>query len=144
MANARVDATLSLQLISILGTNQASLLSRRRRLWKSAVSEPKRDEMSNLEPWVEVALAADYDQASKIVFKPEAIAANLIKSPSDTIPLLKVAESRCETALFDIWIELFVAIVKATRLGSSKPTSPTTEKAPTITVADRSQLSAPN
>ena len=107
LSQARVDATLALALVSIF-SSQASPLSRRRRFWKQAITEPKRAE-GPIEPWVQVALGADYDEACNAAF---AVNGDLV-SPSDTIPLLKVAEYRCTLALQQIWIELFTALVSA-------------------------------
>lgn len=108
--------------MSIFG-GRASPLSRRRRLWKSATSEPKRDADLDvaeppLEDWVAVALAATFEEAAAVtttVGNPSS--STTMPSPSDSLPLLRVAETRCEQALVRVWYALFTSIARSTALG---------------------------
>jgi hypothetical protein len=105
LSRARINATLSLCLVSIFSA-QASPLSRRRRLWNIAVAEPKKEDDS-LEPWVQAALGEEYDDACQSAFSTW----GGIASPSDSLPLLRVSEVACTRALLKDWFQLFNMLV---------------------------------
>jgi len=145
--SARVQATLSLHFVSIFG-GRASPLSRRRRLWKAATAEPKKDADLDvaeppLEDWVAVALAASFEEASAAL-TPVVPVSGMMPSPSDSLPLLRVAETRCEHALIRVWYALFTSISRATALGDDgdeliDPSSAAALKAAVMGQADLKQ-----
>lgn len=108
LAQARIEATLALSLVSIFSVH-ASPYSRRRRFWKQATTLPDGPEASTLEPWVEVALGADYEEACSAAYQTKRIQA--APSPSDFNPLLRIAEHRCIEALGSIWSQLFITLI---------------------------------
>lgn len=75
---------------------------------------PAKDRSSGApgEAWVGEALSANFAEACNILGKE--LVLDGASAPSDTLPLLRIAEVRCEIALVELWSRMFVATIKRT------------------------------
>lgn len=118
LAAPRIEATLSLALVSIF-SSQASKLSRRRRFWQQATAPPADEKAAaSLDPWLQVALCAEYEEACTAAFEHNSY--STVASPSDYCPLLRVAEHRCIKQLTNIWARMFVGAIQRANSGDFK------------------------
>lgn len=108
LSQARIEATLSLLLVSIFGA-QSTPLSRRRRFWSQATTLREGQSDIKLDPWLEVALATDYDEACHAAFESDKFFP--FASSSDFSPLRRIAEHRCIMALALVWNQLFISVI---------------------------------
>ena len=68
-----------------------------------------------LDPWTDIALSTSFDRVKSILaFLAIEKSSQDISERSDTLPLLRVSESRCEAALRETWAKIFVAVVQTT------------------------------
>lgn len=65
-----------------------------------------------MEPWVEIAISTDFEQVREVLASSREHSS--IASPSDTVPLLRISEVRCEAALREAWAKIFAAVVQTT------------------------------
>lgn len=109
-----VDALLAVHLATLGQPLSASAL------WtKASKADVKRADL-NLSSWVEVALGADFSQVRAILQARKHVGD--APQPSDTVPLLKVSEARCQAALREVWAKLFVAMVDVTAAAGRRDT----------------------
>ena len=57
-------------------------------------------------------MSTEFEKARSIV--AAAKGADDRASPSDTVPLLRISEARCEAALRETWAKIFVAVIQTT------------------------------
>ncbi|KAK4701234.1 hypothetical protein P7C70_g5001, partial [Phenoliferia sp. Uapishka_3] len=81
-------------------------------LWNKAANVDRKKTDSALDSWVEIAISTDFEQARSILATPKG--RGEASTPSDTIPLLRISEARCEAALRETWAKIFVAVVQTT------------------------------
>ncbi|SCZ89610.1 BZ3500_MvSof-1268-A1-R1_Chr9g10482 [Microbotryum saponariae] len=128
---ASVNAILSVHLLSLGEPLSAHAL------FNKAVRHMERSRKkmdARLHPWAEIALATDWSQFRQIVrdASNETVDGSARRStPSDTSPLLQVAEARCSAALLEAWAKIFVGVVATTC-----PPPPSASRAPVERFAD--------
>ncbi|SCV69800.1 BQ2448_1194 [Microbotryum intermedium] len=128
---ASVNAILSVHLLSLGEPLSAHAL------FNKAVRHMERSRKktdARLHPWAEIALATDWSQFRQIVrdASNETVGGPARRSaPSDTAPLLQVAEARCSAALLEAWAKIFVGVVATTC-----PPPPSASRAPVERFAD--------
>ncbi|SGY13976.1 BQ5605_C010g06014 [Microbotryum silenes-dioicae] len=128
---ASVNANLSVHLLSLGEPLSAHAL------FNKAVRHMERSRKkmdARLHPWAEIALATDWSQFRQIVrdASNETVDGSARRStPSDTSPLLQVAEARCSAALLETWAKIFVGVVATTC-----PPPPSASRAPVERFAD--------
>ncbi|GAA5940058.1 hypothetical protein JCM1841_005350 [Sporobolomyces salmonicolor] len=93
-------------------------------LWTHMLSQRKKADSASAsasssnaaDSFIDLALSADFDSVRLILFPSPrpAKAETDPASPSDTVPLLLIAESTCLEALLDVWTQLFTAVVGTT------------------------------
>lgn len=81
-------------------------------LWDQAASADRKRTDVVLDHHVEIAISTDFDRVKAILAVPRASHAH--SERSDTLPLLRVSEARCEAALRETWAKIFVAVVQTT------------------------------
>ncbi|GAA5972504.1 hypothetical protein JCM11641_001874 [Rhodosporidiobolus odoratus] len=91
-------------------------------LWKRMLASHKKSEPTSpvTESFVDLALALDFTTVTTLLGPSTRSqkALDAPASPSDTVPLLVLAEATCEDALQDVWEKLFVGVASSTT-GSS-------------------------
>lgn len=81
-------------------------------MWQRAARLDQKKEELPLQPWVAIALSNSFDRALEILETPRS--ERDWATPSDTLPLLRIAEEQCEGALREAWVKIFVAVVQTT------------------------------
>lgn len=81
-------------------------------LWNQAATADRKKLDAPLDSWVEIAISTDFERVRSILSIPKT---NMDPaSPSDTVPLMRISEVRCEAALRETWAHLFTAVVQTT------------------------------
>ena len=101
-----VNALLALQL-SNLGQSHSA-----HQLWDAATNGSRKKTDTLLDPSTEIALSTNFDRVKAILAVEKS--SKEVSERSDTLPLLRVSESRCEAALRETWAKIFVAVVQTT------------------------------
>lgn len=91
-------------------------------LWNKAARANRKKSDVPLDPWVDIAISTDFEQVRSILSHSHKEHGDR-PSPSDTVPLLRISEARCEAALRESWAQIFVAVV-ATTCPPGAPRSP--------------------
>ncbi|KAI5476956.1 HLH transcription factor [Pseudohyphozyma bogoriensis] len=79
-------------------------------LWNQASKSRKKSD-AVLDPWTEIAISTSFEEVRTILKGKKAPEG--VPEPSDTVPLLRISEARCEAALRETWARLFVAVVQS-------------------------------
>ncbi|GAA5847097.1 hypothetical protein JCM9279_002690 [Rhodotorula babjevae] len=122
--HSAVDALLAIHLLSLGHARWAEARWQRMAARRKKVDAPEGDS------FVDLALASEW----ATVAGPLAPESRMLKkagdvsAPSDTVPLLVVAEDACEDAMKDAWSSIFVAVAGSTA-SSSSSSSPSAEAA---------------
>ncbi|GAA5865587.1 hypothetical protein JCM3774_002059 [Rhodotorula dairenensis] len=104
-----VDALISMHLLSLGHAGGAEAT------WSRMVARRKKSDATG-DSFVNVAVAADFDDVRERMSPTTRVRKSFDESadPSDTVPLLYMAEAACEAALEDVWANTFIAVVTAT------------------------------
>ncbi|GAA5858700.1 hypothetical protein JCM5353_003260 [Sporobolomyces roseus] len=118
-----VTALLSTQLLNLGHSRLAETT------WNSISSLRKKIDTStsSTEQFIELALDADFATV-KVVLDSHLRDDEDLAAPSDTVPLLLVAESTCSDALEDVWTRIFTTVVDTTCPPSLAGAVPSSEK----------------
>lgn len=81
-------------------------------LWNAAVNADRKKIDIALDPWAEIALSTSFSRVKTILAQTRAPLE--ASERSDTLPLLRISESRCEAALRETWAKIFVAVAQMT------------------------------
>lgn len=103
-------------------------------LWNKAAKVDRKKSDVPLDPWVEIAISTDFEEARSILAATKEC--NERPAPSDTVPLLRISEARCEAALRETWAKIFVAVVQTT----CPPTGPISSVASFSEIVDQPLL----
>ncbi|KAL8292625.1 hypothetical protein RQP46_001237 [Phenoliferia psychrophenolica] len=126
-----VNAILAMHLVSLGQPLSAHAL------WNKAAKvddgQRKKSDVA-LDPWVEIAISTDFEEARSILAATKEC--NDRPAPSDTVPLLRISEARCEAALRETWAKIFVAVVQTT----CPPASPISPLSSFSTIVDQPLL----
>jgi hypothetical protein len=104
-----VDALISMHLLSLGHAGGAEAT------WSRMVARRKKSDATG-DSFVNVAVAADFEDVKERLSPATRVRKSFDEpaSPSDTVPLLYMAEAACEAALEDVWANIFIAVITAT------------------------------
>ncbi|GAA5902871.1 hypothetical protein JCM5296_006319 [Sporobolomyces johnsonii] len=117
-ARPAVTALLAMHLLSLDHPRWAEslwtrMLSQRKKLDSDSSSASSSNAADS---FIDLALSADFERV-RLLLSPSSRPSKAetdAASPSDTVPLLLIAESTCLEALLDVWTQLFIAVVGTT------------------------------
>lgn len=93
--------------------------------WSRMVARRKKSDATG-DSFVNVAVAADFEDVKERLSPATRVRKSFDEpaSPSDTVPLLYMAEAACESALEDVWANIFIAVITATAGSGPKSGAP--------------------
>ncbi|BGP50827.1 hypothetical protein JCM10450v2_006753 [Rhodotorula kratochvilovae] len=116
-SRSAVDALLATHLLSLGHSRWAEAA------WQRMLVHRKKADAAAGDSFVDLALTNEWETVQHLLAPETRLvkAADDLAAPSDTVPLLLVAEAACEDAMKDAWSTIFVAVAETT--ASSPPSA---------------------